>query len=83
MKLSKSIVNFKQDTVQFICSGSIYSSLCVFMGKSSLIMIGISAKDLLCVSKSDEAWSVSTGLECYAASHQPVSIYSVTTGQYA
>lgn len=47
------------------------------MGKS-LIMTGVSAKDFLCVSKSDEAWCVSTRLEYYAASHQPVSIYSVS-----
>lgn len=52
---------------------------CVFMGKFSLIMAGVSAKNLLCVSKSDEAWRVSTRLECYAASHQPVSIYLVTS----
>lgn len=42
-------------------------------------MTGVSTKDLLCVPKSHEAWSVSTRLECYATSHQPVSIYLVTS----
>lgn len=56
-------------------------SLCisVFMTECFLIMTGIPAEDLLCVSESDETWRVSTRLECYAASYQPVSINSVIT----
>lgn len=82
MKPSKSILKSWQDTVQLKCNRKIYfvCSVCnrVFMYKSFIVVTGVFAQDLLCFSKFNEAWCVSTRLECYAASHQPVSIYSFT-----